>query len=111
MPSSIIGDNLPAHRPLKGQKPDTTRDRPAAQEGPDRQAPGAAAKADVQRAQQRLTQELGTNPDPAIASLEEARARVARLHAQVAADPAAAMRAHGRLNPEALEAAVARPIA
>jgi hypothetical protein len=111
VPNPIIHDNFPAHRPVKSQTSDAGPGRRAADGTSERPASGAAANADVERAQRRLMLERGTVTDPAIADLEAARARVARLRAQMAADPLAAMRAHGRLDTEALQAAVARPTA
>jgi hypothetical protein len=74
--------------------------------------PGARTdRADVERAQQLLTQRADRPAGSAIDSIAQARERLAALKEQIAADPQAAARAFGLVNGTIFEAASARPSA
>jgi hypothetical protein len=71
----------------------------------------ADERADVDRAHRRLSQETERSQEPAIRSADEARRRISGLKALLTADPRAALDAHGRVDTQLFEAAMARPTA
>jgi hypothetical protein len=73
-----------------------------------REAAGRAT-ADVDRAQQRLAQEVAPSNDSAIATPEQARNVLTELTQQLADDPGAALRAVTQVSDTLYEAATARP--
>lgn len=105
MANSISGDNFSTPIVVKGQKSDTRAPRQ------ETAATVADDRADVNRAQHLLTQNVAADSDSAIRSGDQARERVAALVARIQADPTAATRAQGRINPHIFEAASARPTA
>lgn len=72
---------------------------------PDRDTAG------VDRASRKLAIEASGTGASAIGDLSSARARLAEVTAQLAADPGAALKAHARISPQTIEAATARPAA
>lgn len=107
MANAINTDNFPTNAAGRGRNVD------------DRSAPGgrhepsatttrhAGDQVDIERARQRLAQEVGR--EPAIANRGQALERLAELRAQLAAEPHAAVQAHRRADATLFEAATARP--
>lgn len=111
MANPIISDNISTQQAIKSRNIDAStarRDKPDA--GATRVA-GGEESADVGRASQRLAQEIDAVRDPAITSMEQARAQIAQLQLQIAAEPGAVLSAHGRVDPDLVQAAAARPTA
>ena len=107
MANSINTDNFSTNtasrkRHLDGQSASRERDPASA---------GAAHRtddrADIERARLRLAQEVSHGP--AIGNRAQALERLAELREQLAADPRAALQAHGRAGATLFEAATARP--
>jgi len=108
----ISGDNFPAQHALKEPQNDASAaDRRPALRATGQHATPTTDLADVSRAHKRLSQEAEGARAPAIDSLDQARRQVARLRAQIAAEPRAAALAHGQADAELFEAAMARPTA
>lgn len=115
MTNPVANDNFPTHQAVKERKVDAR----APEQAPNGATEKSAARtttarddsADVSRASQRLAQEAGSSRDTAIASREQARARLAQLQLSIAQDPAAVLKAFGQMNGNTFEAAIAEPTA
>ena len=107
MTNRIDNDNYLAHSTPKQRKTGSAQTN---QDAAGQQV-ASPPPADVERAQQRLLQETGDVRPPAVDTPTQARARIALLKEQLAADPKLAMQAHGRVNVNQFEAATARPSA
>ncbi len=102
-----IGDNVLTAFGQKSRKIDgSTRDAKATAH-PRQRAGGDDG--DVARARQRLTQELDTGRTARLTDSEQARQAIVALRAEIAASAGAALRAHGRVDRDALRAAMAPP--
>lgn len=107
MTNRIDSDNYLAHSAPKQRQTGSAQTN----QGAAGQQVASPPQADVGRAQQRLLQETGGVRPPAVDTPTQARARIALLKEQLAADPKLAMQAHGRVNVNQFEAATARPSA
>ena len=112
MTKPITNDNFSTSPVVKARRIDAQNRGQHPSSDPGAQSTARAGdKADVNRAQQLLSQETEQTREPAITSSEQARERVAQLKAQIAADPQTANRAHGNIDNDFFEAATARPAA
>ena len=111
MASPINSDNISTQQAIKSRN----FDAPAAQRAKSDAAAARAERhddsADVGRANQRLAQEVDTRAEPALSSPEQARARIAQLQIQIAAEPRTVVQAHSRVDADLVQAAMARPAA
>ena len=112
MANQILNDNFLAHQAVRQREPAPSPDDPrAARQQPETRTPPSADRADIGPARQRLSQESKGVSEPTIGSADEARRQIALLKEQLSGSPAAALKAHGAMNGNAFEAAMARPIA
>lgn len=107
MANAIVTDNFLTNTAKGGRN----IDRPATT--PEKDGPPLAAvrqrddHVDIERARQRLAQASGH--EPKIGNREQALEHLAQLRARLAADPGAALQAHGHADATLVEAATARP--
>ncbi len=110
MTNRITSDNFSTHQALKQRNFDTKSDGPTSSAtASSHQPPPDSAKVD--RAQERLAQEVTSPHDANIGSFADAQTYVAKIGAQFAADPSAGLKALGRVNGNLVEAAISRPTA
>ncbi len=110
MTKPITSDNFPTPPVAKERKLDAQTPEQGSPTGTGATA-GTADSADVTRGQQLLTREMAQSRDTALTSSAQARERIAQLKAQITADPQTASRAHGKMQTDFFEAAIARPAA
>lgn len=107
----IVGDNLLTQSAPVARKSDAgTAAARSANRDPEAAGTGVAGP-DVDRAQQRLSQEIDVGPQTTLDSAGQARQRVAQLVALISEDPGRAAAAHAGANAGLFEAATARPTA
>ena len=113
MANPISSDNFPARQALKQREHDAGpgNPRPAEASGVDPQVQAAKDDTQLGRANQRLAQEAVSAGKPAITETAAAASRAAALTDLINATPQAAVAAHGRINGDIFEAALARPTA
>jgi len=105
----IHSDNILTHEPLKQRNSDATRGAP--RQAAERDAPSGSPADDAQlsRAIQRYSQETVASAGAPVTDSAEATRRVAALKTLIEADPRQAAAAHGGIDTDAYEAAIARP--
>ena len=111
MTNPISSDNFLAQPAAREQKTGTEVADRRAPNTPEAHAESADDHADVGRAHRRLSQETEDTREPAIRSVDEAHRQITGLKALLTADPQAALGAHGRMDGNIFEAAMARPTA
>jgi len=104
----ISNDNFPAHRVPEQRKLDMNPGR-SPDHTVEKSTPPQGGEADISRAHQRRSQESGDVREPAIVSAREAGQRVALLKNLISESPTAALKAHGNMEVNAFEVAMARP--
>lgn len=111
MTHAVISDKFPTQDGVKQRKFDTpdSRSASAPASGVTGSSNRGTAVADVSRGHERLLQEAGQSRMTTIESLTQARASLAQLQTDIAADPDAVLRATANLNPNTFEAAIAKP--
>lgn len=108
MTNPVSSDNFSTNSLLNERKADTR----SVDQGPGRAPAGTTApadKAEINGARQRLSEAAQKTGETAITSIEQARQQIAALREQMAADPKGAAAAHGNIDGDIFEAAIARP--
>lgn len=110
MTNSISSDGILTKSPVaNGKNPARQADARSADTG--KTVPSAQANADVNRAQQRLTQEAVIGESVVPDSPVQAKALAEAVSQRLAADPQGALRANRLVSGTLFEAATARPTA
>ena len=111
MANAIRNDNIPTHQTPKERKVDTRPNDARQDSGVGRNTTDNETTVDLQRAQQRLMQEIDAAREPSVTTLEEARARVREVLELINGDPQAALKAHAAVNANRFTAAATQPSA
>ncbi|WP_078118831.1 hypothetical protein [Thiosocius teredinicola] len=110
MTNRITSDNFSTHQAIKQRNFDAKSDG-STSTAPTSSHQPSEHSAKVDRAQERLAQEVTSPHDANIGSFADAQKHVAKIEAQFAADPSAGLKALGRVNGNLVEAAISRPTA
>lgn len=111
MTNPISGDNFLAHQAAREQKAGADAPDKRVLNSTEARTDAPEDRVDVGRAHRRLSQETEGTRAAAVRSADEAQGQIARLKALLAADPQAALGAHGRVDSNLFGAAMARPTA
>ena len=112
MANKISGDNLLAHQAMKQWKSDTIAGDPrSANVAHETRALPNTDRADISHAHQRLSRQSEGVREAAIVTAEGARRQATLLKEMLTGSPAAAVKAHGGIDGNVFEAAMARPAA
>ena len=110
MANPISNDIFPASPVLEQQKSDAEAGR-SPDSAFDKNTSPPGDNPDLDRAHQRLAQESGDVRQPVIVSASEAKQKATLLKDLMSGSPVAAVKAHGNMEINAFEAAMARPAA